>query len=159
MPRTRIVLAALAIALVAIVGLGAVVAYDSIDTSPSQAPLNLGQLRTALKDMPREPLTAGEREGILTLREGSKLSHDVYTAYAATWTRAVFGSNAFNAATHADAMILLLERYGLTDPLAGRPEGQFMTQRFRDLYGNLAGTAASLRPQRWNRPCTSKNWA
>lgn len=88
-------------------------------------------------------LTAGEEEGILLMREEEKLARDVYLTLGEQWNIPVFTNIARSEETHMDAVGLLIERYGLTDPVmsAGEgeaaPRGVYSNDDFNDLYRDL----------------------
>lgn len=77
------------------------------------------------------------------MREEEQLAHDVYAASALLWTQqAIFANIADSEATHSAAVLTLLNRYSLPDPLAGLSTGQFATQSVQDLYDSLTATSA-----------------
>lgn len=71
------------------------------------------------------------------MREEEKLAHDVYVAMFSTWGLKVFSSIAESETTHADAVLGQIERYGVTDPAAGKPAGDFEDQGLQALYNQL----------------------
>lgn len=73
------------------------------------------------------------------LREEERLAHDVYAASAALYpANATQFTNIANAEQrHFDAMGVLLTRYGLTDPSAGRAAGSYADPALTTLYTKL----------------------
>ena len=49
----------------------------------------------------------------------------------------VFGHIAFSEQWHMDAVKNLLDRYGLPDPVANKPQGVFTNPLLQNLYNNL----------------------
>lgn len=103
--------------------------------------MDAATLTTQLADLPLQTLSAGEAQGLAMLREEERLAHDVYAASAARWGTPAFGNIANSESTHTAAVLALLVRYGLADPLAGLPEGVFLTPAFQDLHGTLVATS------------------
>lgn len=82
-------------------------------------------------------LTAAERDGLLHMREEEKLALDVYQVLYERWQVPVFDNIANAEATHTDSVKVLLERYGLDDPAAGRAAGSFQSAELQALYDSL----------------------
>lgn len=75
------------------------------------------------------------------MREEERLAHDVYTALAAKYpTTKVFANIANSEQRHYDSMGLLLQRYGLSDPAAGRASGSYADADLQSLYTSLVAT-------------------
>lgn len=98
-------------------------------------------------DFTRTPTTTGSlsaaNEKILAgMAEEEKLAHDVYVALAAKYPQAVqFSRIAPSEARHLQSIQMLMTRYGVTDPTAGMPAGQFSTPEVQQLYNDLIGQA------------------
>jgi len=84
-----------------------------------------------------EELTADEVAGILFMREEEKLARDVYQVLYAQWSVPIFDNIAGSEATHMDAVLTLIERYGLEDPVDGRAVGEFADPTLQALYDQL----------------------
>ncbi len=83
-------------------------------------------------------LDANEVEGLRYMREEEKLAHDVYLALYARWPRiSVFGNIAASEAQHTDAVLAQLQRYGVSDPAAGKAAGVFDNSYLQALYNQL----------------------
>ncbi len=98
--------------------------------------VDLAKLQTALEQFPVGELTGNEEEGILYVREEEKLAHDVYTTLYTKWNLPIFQNIAASEETHTNAMKLLIERYGLTDPALSKV-GAFTNKDLQDLYNQL----------------------
>lgn len=85
-------------------------------------------------------LTAEEEAGILLMREEEKLARDVYLTLAEKWEIPVFSNIARSEETHMEAMEMLIERYGLTDPVddaSSGSRGRYSNEEFNGLYTDL----------------------
>jgi len=68
---------------------------------------------------------ADEIEGLLFMREEEKLARDVYLTLYDQWNLSIFKNIAASESAHMDAILTLLERYGIDDPAAGKDVGEF----------------------------------
>lgn len=75
--------------------------------------------------------------GLLWMREEEQLAHDVYVALGELWGLRVFDNIAASETTHIDAVVGLLERYGIDDPAAGNEPGTFTDPDLQALYDQL----------------------
>jgi len=71
---------------------------------------------------------------ILFMREEEKLARDVYWTLGQMWGANVFFNIVDAEQSHMDAMALIIEQYGLVDPVVDDTVGVFATQDFADLY-------------------------
>lgn len=114
-----------------------VMRVDASGTSTMDA----ANLATQLAALPLQTLSSSEAQGLAMMREEERLAHDVYAASATLWGTPIFSNIASSEATHTAAVLALLERYGLPDPLAGLPEGVFFTPAFQDLHDALVAAS------------------
>lgn len=82
-------------------------------------------------------LTAAEADGLRLMREEEKLARDVYRALGERWNLRVFDRIASSEQRHMDAVATLMSRYGVEDPAAGHPAGDFADPEFQALYTDL----------------------
>lgn len=80
-------------------------------------------------------LTEAERDALLFLREEEKLARDVYDALA-DFGRP-FTNIRHSEQRHMDAVLALLDAYGLDDPAAGLAPGEFRDPALAALYTSL----------------------
>jgi hypothetical protein len=83
------------------------------------------------------PLTNEEALGLQFMREEEKLAHDVYVALYERWSLPIFETIAASEQKHTDAVVYLLDRYGLADPAAGNAPGKFTDPDLQALYDRL----------------------
>lgn len=94
-------------------------------------------------------LTAGQQATLAAMAQEEKLAHELYVAFAARYDAVVFDHIAAAETRHLTAVRTLLDRYGLTDPTAGKPAGQFSDPAVQATYDRLlaqgqAGQTAAL---------------
>ncbi len=86
-------------------------------------------------------LTPAEAAGLIFMREEEKLAHDVYVALASQWGLPLFENIAGSEQTHTDAVVVLLDRYGLSDPTVkngvANGLGVFTDPTLQTLYDQL----------------------
>ncbi len=103
------------------------------------------RLRTELAGMPLGTITAAEEAGLVFMREEEKLAHDVYVVLNGFWQQNIFENISISESTHAQAVLLLLERYAIPDPVGANPMGVFTDASLQGLYDVLvARGSASL---------------
>jgi hypothetical protein len=86
---------------------------------------------------PAPTLSPAERDALLFLREEEKLARDVYRALGDEWGLPIFSHIAASEQRHMDAVLGLLERYGVADPAAGKAEGEFANPALKALHDDL----------------------
>jgi hypothetical protein len=106
-----------------------------------------------------EPLPAEVADALAYMREEEKLARDVYLHFAALYPVVEPGSNIFTKIAkseqrHTDAVLKLLDKYGVDDPVVSdegevNPPGIFTDDELQTLYDNLvangeAGLAEAL---------------
>jgi hypothetical protein len=82
-------------------------------------------------------LTQQDVEHILLLREEEKLARDVYLTLGEKWNVPVFRNIAQSEARHMSVMKMLIDKYGLQDPVTDDTVGRFTRPEFTELYGEL----------------------
>ena len=104
---------------------GPVMSVDSTGASTFDSASLASQLAT----YPLAQLSGAEADSLVFMRQEEQLAHDVYAVSATNITA--------SEATHSAAVKALLDRYQLTDPLAGLPNGSFKAPAFQALYDAL----------------------
>ena len=103
--------------------------------------MDAANLNEQLAALPLQMLSPAETHGLTMMREEERLAYDVYAASAAWWGTPVFANIADSETTHTSAMLALLARYGLPDPLDGLSEGVFFTPAFQQLHDTLVAAS------------------
>jgi len=106
---------------------------------------DLDRLRNQMNAMPLGTISAAEQAGLEYMREEEKLAHDVYIAMDALWQQNTFANIALSELTHTEAVLMLLQRYAIDDPVGANPAGVFVDATLQGLYDVLvARGSASL---------------
>ena len=82
-------------------------------------------------------LSDAEKEDLLFMREEEKLARDVYLTLYEQWGVPIFRNIAASEQRHTDAIKMLLDSYGLEDPVTSNEIGQFANQDLQALYDQL----------------------
>lgn len=82
-------------------------------------------------------LSAEATADLVFMREEEKLARDVYLTLYDKWGVRIFKNISASEQTHMDAIKVLLDRYGIADPVAGNGVGQFTNQELQALYDDL----------------------
>lgn len=99
--------------------------------------MNLTLLQTQLSNLPLGTLNDDETAGLALMRQEEKLARDVYLALYNLHGTPIFNTISGSEQTHTDAMLALLERYSLSDPVATAGLGEFADETLQTLYDNL----------------------
>ena len=99
--------------------------------------LSTEEIRETLDSMPVGEPSEGEIADILFMREEEKLAHDVYTVLYGQYDLKIFTNIAASEQRHTDAVMLLLDRYGLEDPVGDNGPGVFSNEDLQTLYNDL----------------------
>lgn len=86
---------------------------------------------------PPDELSTEERDGLVFMREEEKLARDVYLALYEEWGAQVFDNISQSEQTHTDAVLALLDKYQVTDPVGDNAEGVFVNSDLQALYDEL----------------------
>ncbi|MEZ5534461.1 MAG: DUF2202 domain-containing protein [Thiolinea sp.] len=85
-----------------------------------------------------QPLTAAETTTLLFVREEEKMARDVYLKLYDQWQKKTFQNIATKSEQqHMDAVKVLLDGYGLNDPVISNDIGEFTDTDIKTLYRQL----------------------
>lgn len=82
-------------------------------------------------------LTDYEKESLLHMREEEKLARDIYTYMLNKWGLNIYSNISNSEQKHMDAVLGLLNTYGLVDPVGNNPVGVFKNAELQNLYNTL----------------------
>jgi len=133
--------------LLIIIGIGLIVAsfYTVVQTVGNVGDggvQDITQLRDYVSKVPKGELNETEIEGILYMREEEKLARDVYQVLYDRWGSQIYQNIAHSEQIHMDAVSLLIEKYGLEDPVVNDSIGAFTNPKFKDLYEELVANGS-----------------
>jgi hypothetical protein len=87
--------------------------------------------------VPSGTLSEQQKTTLASMAQEEKLAGDLYQAFADKYPAVVFDRIAAAEDQHLDAVRTLLTRYGLSDPTAGKPAGQFSDATMQATYDRL----------------------
>ncbi len=87
--------------------------------------------------LPYDYPSAVEIEAMIFMVEEEKVARDVYNALYETWGIPAFANIGNAEQRHMDAIIALLDKYGLENPVAGLAPGVFANPEMQELYEDL----------------------
>jgi hypothetical protein len=122
--------------LIVIFGLAAPIAFGQGAIPERRARQNCN-LATIVADLPYMQPSAPETAAMVFMREEEKLARDVYQAMDDLWGLRIFRNIQRAEQSHMDAVLALLEKYGIVDPSAGASAGQFTNPDLQELYNQL----------------------
>jgi hypothetical protein len=91
----------------------------------------------AVNDIPASPLSEAEKQGLIFMREEEKLAHDVYVAMSEVWEIPIFNNISRSESVHMEAVLGLLDKYKIADPVQDMKPGEFANPDFTKLYLTL----------------------
>jgi len=102
----------------------------------------VGATCTVAPLMAAEPPTDEVAAMLQYMRQEEKLAHDVYQLFGAMYEGLQPGAKIFDRITqseqrHTDAVVRLLDAYGLVDEAAGLAPGEFANPELQELYTTL----------------------
>ncbi len=77
------------------------------------------------------------------MREEEKLARDVYLTLYDTWNQQVFQNISRSEQAHTDAVLALLEQYGISDPVGDNPVGVFVDEALQALHDKLVNQGSA----------------
>ncbi|MBA4311158.1 MAG: ferritin [Chlorobiaceae bacterium] len=99
--------------------------------------LDLDALNKTLITKVQEEITPEIISGLIFMREEEKLARDIYIAMANKYNLRIFSNISQSEQKHMNAMKLLLDRYGIVDPVGTNPTGVFVDTTLQALYNTL----------------------
>ncbi len=95
---------------------------------------NSGQCTAGIITLPAGELSEQETATLLHMREEEKLARDVYLELYEQWGLGIFANIARSEQRHMDTLKILIDKYGLTDPVADNAPGVFTDSDLKVLY-------------------------
>jgi hypothetical protein len=92
-------------------------------------------------------LSEDEIAAIQFMREEEKLARDVYQTLYETYPLRPFLNISKSEQAHMDAMLYLIDTYGLDDPVGDNPKGVFVNQDLQALYDDLIEQGSESRAE------------
>lgn len=90
-----------------------------------------------------QQLSTSEQQDLLYLREEEKLARDVYQYLYEQWSLPIFSNIAMSEQRHMDAVLTLINLYGLTDPVGSNAAGIFSDTTLQSFYNELTAQGSA----------------
>lgn len=104
--------------------------------------INDSTLANSLNNIPPSDLSAAEEESLAFMREEEKLARDTYKALYDIYGTKIFTNIAASEQTHTDAVLALIERYNLVDPMQTDTYGVFVNSELQLIYDTLVASGS-----------------
>lgn len=135
---------------IAPVGVTSIEANEIVQTAAEPAAVEPADSTVADDSVANSVTTSGlsidETADLLFMREEEKLARDVYLALYEQWGTPAFQNIAASEQAHMDALLGLINQYGLQDPAAGNSAGVFSDPTLQDLYDQLIAAGSQSLP-------------
>ena len=105
--------------------------------------INIANLQAQINSLPMESLSTSELASLTFMREEEKLARDVYITLYNKWGVNIFTNISSSEQTHMDAVLLLLNKYSLTDPVGSNAVAVFNNATLQNLYNQLVAQGNS----------------
>jgi hypothetical protein len=115
----------------------------SADNANDNATINVTNLQAQINNLPVESLSSDESTSLLFMREEEKLAKDVYIALYQKWGVNIFTNISASEQTHMDAVLVILTKYSLTDPVGTNAVGVFTNATLQNLYNQLVAQGST----------------
>lgn len=112
------------------------------DEAVAQVVVNKTAVESVSVEIAAVEITDEEADSLIFMREEEKLARDVYLTLYDVWETAVFNNIASSEQIHMDAILTLIDQYGLVDPAAGNAVGVFIDPYLQALYDQLVATGS-----------------
>ena len=96
-----------------------------------------GALISYINSLPLETLDAQELADLAFMREEEKVARDVYRVLYQTWGLQIFDNIAQAEQGHMNLTRVILDRYGIADPVLSDATGDFSDPRLASIYTRL----------------------
>lgn len=103
-------------------------------------------LNSQVNNLPSEPLNTDERTTLSFMREEEKLARDVYIFLYNKWALTIFNNISSSEQSHMNAILQLLNKYNLPDPVGSNGYGIFSNPVLQNLYTQLTAQGSVSLP-------------
>ena len=108
-----------------------------LDTGQGNLTQSLAAVQSSVTNLPLESLDSAERERILFIREEEKLAYDVYQTLFDRYGVKIFQNIPTSEMSHMEAMLSIIKKYQLIDPMDKNPRGIFTDPALQSLHNAL----------------------
>lgn len=110
---------------------------NTVKNSNIDGNFNVINIQSQINALPKESLSPEELASLSFLREEEKLSRDVYITLYNKWGVKIFNNISQSESTHMSAILMLLNKYNLPDPVGTNEIGKFVNPQLKALYDQL----------------------
>ncbi|SDM34029.1 hypothetical protein SAMN05421813_11027 [Daejeonella rubra] len=110
---------------------------NTVNNDNNTGNLNKIDIQSQINTLPKESLSVDELKSLSFLREEEKLAMDVYTTLFNKWGVNIFNNISKSESTHMLAVLNLLNKYNLEDPVGANETGEFENIQLKALYDQL----------------------
>lgn len=119
---------------------------DTLSIADQYGQFNNIYLNSQIATLPMQTISDDESKSLIHMREEEKLARDVYIAMFNKYGLRIFENISSSEQTHTDAILQLLTKYTIKDPVGVNAVGVFTDPGLQALYTNLvnAGNVSIL---------------
>jgi hypothetical protein len=110
---------------------------DPVFTTQVNMTASLAAIQQTVSNLPTEPLDDAEKARILFIREEEKLAYDVYQTMFDIYGVNVFQNIPNSELSHMEAMLTIIRKYNLTDPMETKDRGVYANPVLQSIYTQL----------------------
>jgi len=99
--------------------------------------LNKIDVEAQVNSLPKESLSLEELNSLTYIREEEKLAKDVYFTLYNKWGVNIFNNISQSESSHMSAVLNLLNKYNIADPVGTNETGKFANMQLKTLYDHL----------------------
>jgi hypothetical protein len=107
------------------------------DNSEIVTDINTANFQNQLNAFPKEALSQEEINSLVYMREEEKMARDVYQTLYKKWKLNILNNISSAEQTHMDAILNLLNKYNIKDPVGSNGIGVFTNATIANLYNSL----------------------
>lgn len=113
---------------------------DPFDNGQVNMTTSLVTINQTVINLPTEPLDDAEKARILFIREEEKLAYDVYQTMFDLYEVNVFQNIPNSEMSHMEAMLSIIRKYNLIDPVETNARGVYADPALQALYTQLVAS-------------------
>ena len=113
---------------------------DTLSIADQYGQFNSIYLNSQIATLPMQTISDDESKSLIHMREEEKLARDVYIAMFNKYGLRIFENISSSEQTHTDAILQLLTKYAIKDPVGVNAVGVFTDPGLQALYTSLVNT-------------------
>lgn len=110
---------------------------NTVNNDNNSGNINKIDVQAQINALPKESLSPEELNSLSFLREEEKLAKDVYITLFNKWGVNIFNNISQSESTHMSAVLSLLNKYNIADPVGANETGEFENIQLKALYDQL----------------------